>query len=91
LGHAAYFGLGLYLDDPARSISMSRLVGMVAGGVVGALASLPIGWLCFRLRRPYFAIRRSHGAGPDAAVSPNSRFRMGAERHDDTESLERAR
>ena len=29
---------------------------MLAGGVVGALASLPIGWLCFRLRGPYFTI-----------------------------------
>jgi branched-chain amino acid transport system permease protein len=29
---------------------------MVAGGVVGMLASLPIGWLCFRLRGPYFTI-----------------------------------
>ena len=29
---------------------------MAAGGVVGMLASLPIGWLCFRLRGPYFAI-----------------------------------
>jgi branched-chain amino acid transport system permease protein len=29
---------------------------MLAGGVVAALASLPIGWLCFRLRGPYFTI-----------------------------------
>ena len=29
---------------------------MVAGGVVAMLASLPIGWLCFRLRGPYFTI-----------------------------------
>jgi branched-chain amino acid transport system permease protein len=29
---------------------------MVAGGVVAAIASLPIGWLCFRLRGPYFTI-----------------------------------
>jgi branched-chain amino acid transport system permease protein len=29
---------------------------MIAGGVVAALASLPIGWLCFRLRGPYFTI-----------------------------------
>ena len=29
---------------------------MVAGGFVALLASLPIGWLCFRLRGPYFTI-----------------------------------
>src|SRR5258707_12154912 len=29
---------------------------MVAGGVGAARASLPIGWLCFRLRGPYFTI-----------------------------------
>jgi branched-chain amino acid transport system permease protein len=29
---------------------------MFAGGVVAMLASLPIGWLCFRLRGPYFTI-----------------------------------
>ena len=29
---------------------------MVAGGFVAMLASLPIGWLCFRLRGPYFTI-----------------------------------
>jgi branched-chain amino acid transport system permease protein len=29
---------------------------MIAGGVVAMLASLPIGWLCFRLRGPYFTI-----------------------------------
>jgi branched-chain amino acid transport system permease protein len=29
---------------------------MIAGGFVAMLASLPIGWLCFRLRGPYFTI-----------------------------------
>lgn len=29
---------------------------MVAGRLVAVLASLPIGWLCFRLRGPYFTI-----------------------------------
>src|ERR1700759_1318915 len=35
---------------------ISPWIGMVAGGVVAAIASLPIGWLCFRLRGPYFTI-----------------------------------
>ena len=29
---------------------------MVVGGFVGMSASLPIGWLCFRLKGPYFTI-----------------------------------
>src|SRR6185437_6724044 len=35
---------------------VSPWIGMLAGGVVAMLASLPIGALCFRLRGPYFAI-----------------------------------
>jgi branched-chain amino acid transport system permease protein len=57
LGHAAYFGLGAYTSTILQiDFGISPWVGMVAGGVVAAIASLPIGWLCFRLRGPYFAI-----------------------------------
>jgi len=57
LGHAAFFGLGAYTSTILQiDFSVSPWIGMVAGGVVAALASLPIGWLCFRLRGPYFAI-----------------------------------
>jgi branched-chain amino acid transport system permease protein len=57
LGHAAYFGLGAYTSTILQiDFDVSPWIGMVAGGVVAALASLPIGWLCFRLRGPYFAI-----------------------------------
>jgi len=35
---------------------ISPWIGIVAGGMVAMLASLPIGALCFRLRGPYFAI-----------------------------------
>src|ERR1039457_2588393 len=37
-------------------VGISPWIGMLAGGVVAMLASLPIGALCFRLRGPYFAI-----------------------------------
>jgi branched-chain amino acid transport system permease protein len=37
-------------------LGISPWIGMFAGGVAGLLASLPIGWLCFRLRGPYFTI-----------------------------------
>lgn len=57
LGHAAYFGLGAYTSTLLLiRVGVSPWIGMVAGGVVAMLASLPIGALCFRLRGPYFAI-----------------------------------
>jgi branched-chain amino acid transport system permease protein len=57
LGHAAYFGLGAYTSTILEiRFGISPWIGMLAGGVVAMLASLPIGALCFRLRGPYFAI-----------------------------------
>ena len=57
LGHAAYFGLGAYTSMILQvNYGISPWIGMVAGGCVAMLASLPIGWLCFRLRGPYFTI-----------------------------------
>ncbi len=57
LGHAAYFGLGAYTSTIMQiDFNISPWIGMIAGGIVAMLASLPIGWLCFRLRGPYFTI-----------------------------------
>jgi branched-chain amino acid transport system permease protein len=57
LGHAAYFGLGAYTSTILQiDFGISPWIGMVVGGVVAMIASLPIGWLCFRLRGPYFTI-----------------------------------
>jgi branched-chain amino acid transport system permease protein len=57
LGHAAYFGLGAYTSTILQvEHGISPWIGMVAGGVIAMIASLPIGWLCFRLRGPYFTI-----------------------------------
>lgn len=57
LGHAAYFGLGAYTSTIMQvDFGISPWLGIIAGGVVAAIASLPIGWLCFRLRGPYFTI-----------------------------------
>lgn len=57
LGHAAYFGLGAYTSTIMLiKLGISPWIGIVAGGIVAMLFSLPIGWLCFRLRGPYFAI-----------------------------------
>jgi branched-chain amino acid transport system permease protein len=57
LGHAAFFGLGAYTSTLLQiDFGISPWIGMICGGFVAALASLPIGWVCFRLRGPYFAI-----------------------------------
>jgi branched-chain amino acid transport system permease protein len=57
LGHAAYFFFGAYTSTILLiRYGISPWIGMLAGGVVAMLASLPIGALCFRLRGPYFAI-----------------------------------
>jgi len=57
LGHAAFFGLGAYTSTILLiRYGVSPWIGIVAGGVVAMLASLPIGALCFRLRGAYFAI-----------------------------------
>jgi branched-chain amino acid transport system permease protein len=57
LGHAAYFGLGAYTSTILLiRYEVSPWIGMLAGGAVAMLASLPIGALCFRLRGPYFTI-----------------------------------
>lgn len=57
LGHAAYFGLGAYTSTILQiDFGISPWIGMIVGGVVAMIASLPIGWLCFRLRGPYFTI-----------------------------------
>lgn len=57
LGHAAYFGLGAYTSTILEiNFEISPWLGIIAGGFVAMLASLPIGALCFRLRGPYFAI-----------------------------------
>jgi len=57
LGHSAFFGLGAYTSTLMQiDLGISPWIGMLAGGVAGMLASLPIGWLCFRLRGPYFTI-----------------------------------
>jgi branched-chain amino acid transport system permease protein len=57
LGHVAFFGLGAYTSTIMQiDFGISPWVGMVAGGVIAMVGSLPIGWLCFRLRGPYFTI-----------------------------------
>lgn len=57
LGHAAFFGIGAYSAAiVASKSSLSPWLGMLIGPlIVLPLASL-VGWICFRLRGPYFTL-----------------------------------
>ena len=53
---ASSSGLGAYTSTSSEiDFGVPPWIGMVAGGCV-AMSAPPIGWLCFRLRGPYFTI-----------------------------------
>ena len=57
LGHALYFGAGAYISTLLFiQLGITPLLGMFAGGLVGGLLSLVVGWPCFRLSGHYYAI-----------------------------------
>jgi len=56
-GHAAFFGMGAYAACLLYvKLGVSLWIGFIAAGIAGALISLPIGAICFRLKGPYFAL-----------------------------------
>jgi len=56
-GHAAFFGMGAYTACLLHvKLGVSLWLGFIAAGIAGALISLPIGVICFRLKGPYFAL-----------------------------------
>ena len=56
-GHATFLGIGAYVTMISYlSLGLSPWLGMLAGGIIGALFALPIGLICFRLRGPYFSL-----------------------------------
>jgi len=56
-GHAAFFGTGAYASTILLlRFGISPWLGMFAGALLALLLSLPLGWLTFRLRGPYFAL-----------------------------------
>ena len=56
-GHAAFLGIGAYTTMIFYlKLGWSPWLGLVAGGVLSGLFALPIGWICFRLRGPYFSL-----------------------------------
>ncbi|HWP41655.1 MAG TPA: branched-chain amino acid ABC transporter permease [Blastocatellia bacterium] len=57
LGHAAFFGIGAYSAAMFASKSaLSPWWGIIAGPVVVLPVALAVGWICFRLRGPYFTL-----------------------------------
>jgi branched-chain amino acid transport system permease protein len=56
-GHAAFFGVGAYTAGMLYSkLGISSWWGFPASVVVVSLCALGIGWICLRLRGPYFAL-----------------------------------
>jgi branched-chain amino acid transport system permease protein len=57
LGHALYFGFGAYVSTLLFvRLGIPPAFGMLAGGAVGGLGALLVGWPCFRLSGHYYAI-----------------------------------
>lgn len=56
-GHAMFFGIGAYTTGIfVTKLGISAWWGMAFGGVFAMLIGLFVGWVCFRLRGPYFAL-----------------------------------
>jgi branched-chain amino acid transport system permease protein len=56
-GHAIFFGVGAYAAGLCASkLGISAWWGMLMGGPAAVIIGLIIGWICFRLRGPYFAL-----------------------------------
>ena len=56
-GHAAFFGTGAYTSTILLlRFGISPWLGMFVGALLALLLSVPLGWLTFRLRGPYFAL-----------------------------------
>ncbi len=57
LGHSAFYGIGAYTSAIlAMRYGISPWIGMLAGGALAAVAAAGIGYPCFRLRGPFFAL-----------------------------------
>ena len=57
LSHALYFGVGAYVSTLLLTrAGIPPTIGMFAGGALGGLMALLVGWPCFRLSGHYYAI-----------------------------------
>jgi len=56
-GHAIFFGVGAYTAGIfATKLGISAWWGLACGGIASMAVALFVGWVCFRLRGPYFAL-----------------------------------
>lgn len=56
-GHATFLGAGAYTTMILYlKLGIAPWYGIPIGGLVAAVIALPIGFICFRLRGPYFAL-----------------------------------
>ena len=57
LGHAGFFGIGAYTSALLfLNFGLSPWIGMVVGALLAAVAGAVIGYPCFRLKGPFFAL-----------------------------------
>lgn len=57
LGHAAFFGIGAYTASIIASKSaLSPWWAIIFGPIIVLPVALAVGWICFRLRGPYFTL-----------------------------------
>ncbi|HSB68441.1 MAG TPA: branched-chain amino acid ABC transporter permease [Candidatus Methylomirabilis sp.] len=57
LGHSALCGIGGYVSTLLLiNLGLTPWIGMLVGGVCATVAGVLIGYPCFRLRGPYFAL-----------------------------------
>jgi len=57
LGHAAFFGIGAYTSAIiASKTALSPWWALIAGPILVLPIALAVGWICFRLRGPYFTL-----------------------------------
>jgi branched-chain amino acid transport system permease protein len=71
-GHAIFFGVGAYTAGIlVTKLQVSAWYGMILGGVVAMAVALFVGWVCFRLRGPYFALATLAGGEIIRLVATN--------------------
>jgi branched-chain amino acid transport system permease protein len=71
-GHAIFFGTGAYTAGIlVTKLHVSAWWGMLFGGPVAMLIALVVGWICFRLRGPYFALATLAGSEIFRLVATN--------------------
>jgi branched-chain amino acid transport system permease protein len=56
-GHSAFLGTGAYTTMILYlNMGIAPWYGIILGGIAAAIIAMPIGFICFRLRGPYFAL-----------------------------------